>query len=69
MTFTVEVEREVDGRWIAEVTDFPGALAYGDSRESAVANAEALALRIIADRLEHGEALPSLDKVFTVNAA
>lgn len=66
MTFTVEVEQEVDGRWIAEVTDLPGSLAYGSTRDSAVARAEALALRIIADRLEHGESLPSLDRVFSV---
>ena len=51
MTFNVEVERENDGRWIAEVTDLPGALAYGTTREEAVTRAEALALRIMADRL------------------
>ena len=68
MRFNVEVEREDDGRWIAEVSDFSGALAYGDTREQAVAKAEALALRVMADRLEHGEPLPSLDNVFSVTA-
>lgn len=64
--FSVEVEQETDGRWMAEVTDLPGALAYGQTREEAVARVEALALRVLADRLEHGEALPALDSVFSV---
>ena len=58
MTFTVEFEREEDGRWLAEVVELPGALAYGDSSEEAIARAQALALRVLADRLEHGEAAP-----------
>ena len=68
MKFSVEVEHEDDGRWLAEVVDFSGAMAYGSTREEAVARAEALALRIIADRLEHGEVLPNLDNVFAVVA-
>jgi predicted RNase H-like HicB family nuclease len=48
-------EREEDGRWIAEVSEIPGVLKYGQSREEAIAQAEALALRVIADRIEHGE--------------
>jgi predicted RNase H-like HicB family nuclease len=52
--FTVEIERENDGRWIGEVVDIPGVLAYGDTREEAVAKAKALAFRVLADRLEHG---------------
>ncbi len=56
--FTVEIEREVDGRWIADVLEIPGALAYGRTREQAVAAVEALGLRVIADRIEHGEPLP-----------
>ncbi|MGH7717596.1 MAG: type II toxin-antitoxin system HicB family antitoxin [Gemmatimonadaceae bacterium] len=60
MQLTIEVEREDDGRWIAEVPDLPGVLAYGASRDEAVARAEALALRVLADRLEHGEAGPDL---------
>lgn len=55
MNFTVKLEQETDGRWIAEVTDIPGALAYGQSQEEALARVEALALRVIADRLDHGE--------------
>ena len=54
----IESEQEEDGRWIAEVTDLPGVLAYGRTRDEANARAQALALRVIADRLEHGEALP-----------
>lgn len=66
--FSVEVELEADGRWIAEVIDLPGVLAYGKSRDEAVARAEALALRVLADRLEHGEDLPALDGVFSVTS-
>ena len=60
---TIETEQEDDGRWIAEVPDLAGVLAYGDSRDEAVARAEALALRVLADRLEHGEAGPDLVSV------
>jgi predicted RNase H-like HicB family nuclease len=56
MKFTVEYEREDDGRWLAEVLELPGVLAYGATSEEAVAKAQALALRVVADRLEHGEA-------------
>jgi predicted RNase H-like HicB family nuclease len=66
--FTIEVETEDDGRWIAEVTDLPGVLAYGATREEAVTQAQALALRVLADRLEHGEPLPALSGVFSVVA-
>ena len=55
MTFTVEYEQEDDGRWLAEVLELPGVLAYGQSSDEAVAKAQALALRVLADRLEHGE--------------
>lgn len=58
MQFTLEVEREDDGRWLAEVTQLPGALAYGASANEAMARAEALALRALAEQLEHGEARP-----------
>jgi predicted RNase H-like HicB family nuclease len=51
----VEVEREDGGRWIAEVVEMPGALAYGETREEAIERAKALSLRVLADRLEHGE--------------
>jgi len=65
--FTVEIEREDDGRWIGEVVDLPGVLAYGENREEAVAKAKALAFRVLADRLEHGERVPELDGVFAVS--
>lgn len=56
MVLTIELEREDDGRWIGEVPALPGVLAYGASREEAVARVQALALRVVAERLEHGEA-------------
>ena len=58
MTFRVELEQENDGRWIAEVVELPGVLAYGPTRDEARAKVQALALRVVADRLEHGEAGP-----------
>jgi predicted RNase H-like HicB family nuclease len=58
--FTIEIEREDDGRWIAEMTAFPGALAYGTTKAAARANVEALARRIVADRVRHGESIPRL---------
>jgi predicted RNase H-like HicB family nuclease len=58
MTFTVEYEQETDGRWLAEVVELPGVLAYGQSAEEAIAKAQALALRVLADRLEHAEGPP-----------
>ncbi len=64
--FTVEVEREADGRWIGEVSDLSGVLAYGSTREEAVAKAKALAFRVLADRIEHGEDIPELRGVFAV---
>lgn len=66
--FSVEVELEDDGRWIAEVPDLPGVMVYGRSREEAVNKAETLALRVLADRLENGESLPQLSGVFSVVA-
>ncbi|MGQ0713404.1 MAG: type II toxin-antitoxin system HicB family antitoxin [Gemmatimonadaceae bacterium] len=63
MHLTVEVDCEEDGRWIAEVPDLKGVLAYGKSRDEAIAHAQALALRVLADRLEHGEAGPDLVSV------
>jgi predicted RNase H-like HicB family nuclease len=64
MSLTVEVEREEDGRWLAEVPELPGVLAYGPSRSEAIVRAQALALRVLADRLEHGEPVPDLGQVF-----
>jgi len=57
MKFTVESEQEEDGRWIAEVLELPGVMVYGANREEALAKAQALALRALAERLEHGEML------------
>lgn len=57
MQFNIEHEQEEDGRWIAEVIELPGVLVYGTTLEEAIAKVEALALRVIADRIEHGEAV------------
>ena len=63
MKLTIELDQEDDGRWIAEVLDLPGVLAYGQTREEAVARVQALAFRVLADRLEHGEREPELMSV------
>lgn len=59
-TLTIETELEEDGRWIAEIPEIPGAIVYGTSCEQAVAKVQALALRVLAERLEHGETSPEL---------
>lgn len=64
----IEVEREDDGRWIAEIPTLPGALAYGSTKAEAVAKVEALVLRVLADKIEHGEEPPEISRVFTVAA-
>jgi len=66
--FKVELEREDDGRWLAEVPELPGVLAYGATSAEAQARVQALALRVVADRLEHGEAGPELVDI-SFNAA
>ncbi len=58
MNVSIECEQEVDGRWIAEVPQLPGVLCYGASADEAMARAEVLALRAMAERLEHGESRP-----------
>jgi predicted RNase H-like HicB family nuclease len=58
MTLHIEIEQEADGRWLAEVSDVPGVMAYGVTRPDAVAKVQALALRVLAERLEQGEAVP-----------
>ena len=63
---SVALEREDDGRWIAEVPDLPGVLAYGATREEAVAKVQALSLRVLNDRIEHGEAIPEVASRFLV---
>lgn len=60
IAFKVETEQEDDGRWLAEVVELPGVLAYGETQEAALSKVQALALRVIAERLEHGEAGPEL---------
>ena len=54
----IEIEREEDGRWIGEIPALPGVLAYGATAEEARSRTEALALRVIADRIENGESVP-----------
>jgi predicted RNase H-like HicB family nuclease len=66
MKLTIEIEQEADGRWIAEVPELPGVMAYGTSRDQAIANAEALAFRVLAERLENGEPIPQLPMLFAV---
>jgi len=64
----IEIEREEDGRWIAEVPELPGVMAYAKTQVQALAKVEALALRVIADRLDHGESVPELRELFAVSA-
>jgi predicted RNase H-like HicB family nuclease len=59
MNYSIETDQEENGRWLAEVPELPGVLAYGSSAEEAQAKAHVLALRVIAERLEHGEARPT----------
>ena len=63
LLFTIETEEEADGRWIAEVMEIPGALVYGISSQDALAKVQALALRVLAERLESGEETPKLVSV------
>ncbi|HEY2413079.1 MAG TPA: type II toxin-antitoxin system HicB family antitoxin [Pirellulaceae bacterium] len=64
----IELDREEDGRWIAEVPALPGVICYGVSRDEAIANAKALALRVLADRIEHGEEIPEAANQFLVTS-
>ncbi len=72
MQLTVETEQEEDGRWLGEVPELPGVLAYGQNRQEAIVRVQVLALRVLADRIEHGETLPQtvnvLPQVFSVAA-
>jgi len=56
--YHIEIEQETDGRWLADVADLPGVMVYGATRQEALAKCQALALRVLADRIEHGEAPP-----------
>lgn len=60
MKLQIEIEQEADGRWLAEVNALPGVMSYGTTRTDAVARVQALALRVLVERLEHGEAAPEL---------
>lgn len=64
----IEVEREKDGRWIAEIPDLPGVMTYGKTKAEAISKVEVLALRVLADRLEHGEKIPAVTKLFAMPA-
>jgi predicted RNase H-like HicB family nuclease len=66
MALRIEIEQEDDGRWLAEVPDLPGVLAYGQTRQEAIERVQALSLRVLADRLDHGESVPNMDDVFAV---
>jgi predicted RNase H-like HicB family nuclease len=68
MKFPIEIEEELDGRFIAEIISLPGALAYGKDRVEAIARVKALALRVLADRFDHGE-MADLPTSFTFEAA
>ena len=70
VTLHFEIDREADGRWIADIVDLPGTMRYGATRETALAAAKALALRVLADRLDAGElAAESLSDLHFVIAA
>lgn len=66
MRYELVTEREDDGRWIAEILELPGVACYGVTRDEAIAKTKALALRVLADRLEHGESVPEMTEVFSV---
>jgi predicted RNase H-like HicB family nuclease len=68
MPFTIDIEQEDDGRWLAEILALPGVLAYGATREEAIRHVQTIALRVLADRLEHGEPVPAMGDVFAVVA-
>jgi predicted RNase H-like HicB family nuclease len=67
MTLSIEFDQEADGRWLAEVPSLPGVMTYGNTRTDAGAKVQAMALRVLAERLEHGEAVPEFLNV-TFNA-
>ncbi|HWT15065.1 MAG TPA: type II toxin-antitoxin system HicB family antitoxin [Patescibacteria group bacterium] len=69
MELSLVVEREADGRWIAEVPELPGVMVYGASQAEAMAKAEVLALRVLADRIEHAESAPVPVRISLPNAA
>ncbi len=66
MAMTIEIEQETDGRWLAEVPELAGVLSYGRTRQEAIERVQALALRVVADRIDGGETVPELGQVFSV---
>lgn len=68
MKFVIEIDREDDGRWIAEVPSLSGVMSYGASRADAISKVQVLALRVLADRIEHGEQVPEVVDQFLVPA-
>lgn len=64
--FSIETEQELDGRWLAEIRSLPGVLTYGATQAEAIARIQALALRVLADRIENGEAVPETNDFFSV---
>jgi predicted RNase H-like HicB family nuclease len=66
MSLQIEIDREDDGRWIGEVPDLPGVMAYGATRAEAIDRVKALTLRVLADRIENGEEVPDVADVFSV---
>ena len=63
----MKIEVEEDGRWLAEVAELPGVMAYGASRQEAIERVQVLSLRVLADRLDHGEPAPQVVSVFAVS--
>ncbi|HEV3260919.1 MAG TPA: type II toxin-antitoxin system HicB family antitoxin [Gemmataceae bacterium] len=68
MPLTVELDQEEDGRWLAEVPELPGVLTYGQTPQEAIDGVQALSLRVLADRLDHGEPVPQMNGVFAVTS-
>jgi predicted RNase H-like HicB family nuclease len=66
VALTSEVEKEDDGRWLAEVPELPGVLSYGATRQEAIERVQVLSLRVLADRLDHGEPVPEVSNDFAV---
>jgi predicted RNase H-like HicB family nuclease len=68
MSLTVTLDREEDGRWIAEVPELPGVLVFAQTEDDEITKVKALCLRVLADRLEHGEVVPEMDELFSVTS-
>lgn len=68
MNFTIEIEKEDDGRWICEIPELPGVMSYGKTKKEAIEKIQVLTLRVLADRIEQGENLPGIDAIFSVAA-